>query len=130
MGFQQQRARQVEATVIQFCRMPTALMPDGQTRFVQNPLELSISVPGSDTRSSMERTLRQGLADDPRQLFVRVQGGGGYGPWCFWIQWGQEKNCCRTPAVLLGADEHAPEAILLRIRAELANLQVKDKQVQ
>jgi len=68
--------------------MPTALLPNGQTTYVQNTLDVSVSFPDSKTAATVERVIREGLAGDPRQLFVRVQGGGGYGPWCFWIEWG------------------------------------------
>lgn len=107
--------------------MPTALLPNGQTTYVQKSLEVSVSFPDSKTAATIERTLCEGLADDPRQLFVRVQGGGGYGPWCFWIQWGRGANCRDTQPTILGENEHTPEAVLARVKEQLAQLKVSEQ---
>ena len=104
--------------------MPTALLPNGQTTYVQSSLELSVSFPDARTTANVEREIRAGLSDDPRQLLVRVQGGGGYGAWCFWIQWGQGQNCRRTSPTILADNEHTPEAIVARIKEELSKLEV------
>lgn len=107
--------------------MPTALLPNGQTTYVQNSLEVSVSFPDSKTTASVERAIREALAEDPRQLLVRVQGGGGYGPWCFWIQWGRGQNCRGTSPTMLADDEHTPEAIVARIKQELTQLKVSEQ---
>ena len=105
--------------------MPTALLPNGQATYVDHNLDLSISFPDRSTAESIEKTLRQALTSDPRQLLVRVQGGGGYGPWCFWIQWGSGPNCVRTQPVCLSESEQNPEAVLARVQAELEKLRGK-----
>ena len=102
--------------------MPTALLPNGQIKYVQNSLDVSVSFPDTKAAAHVERVIRQGLADDPRQLFVRVQGGGGYGPWCFWIQWGEGQNCRGTSPTHLSDSDHTPEAILARVKEQLAQL--------
>lgn len=102
--------------------MPFALLPNGQTTYVKKHLEVSVAVPGVDARTSIEKAIREELEKDPRQLFVRVQGGGGFGPWCFWIQWGRGEECCATPAILLGEQEHSPDVVMARIKDELAKL--------
>lgn len=102
--------------------MPTALLPSGKTAYVDQPLDLSVSFPDRALTANVEQTLRKGLAADPRQLFVRVQGGGGYGPWCFWIQWGTGPKSVLTRPTCLSEEEHTPEAILNRVRTELAAL--------
>jgi hypothetical protein len=102
--------------------MPTALLPDGRVTYVQDKLDVSVSFPDSKTRVNVQRAIREALAEDPRRLFVRVQGGGGYGPWCFWIQWGVGQNCRSTPAIILNENEHEPQAVLTRIKAALSNL--------
>lgn len=106
--------------------MPTALLPDGRTTYVQNKLQVSVSLPDTQTKTHVEKVIRQGLADDPRELFVRVQGGGGYGPWCFWIQWGHGHNSCGTSAIILSDTEHTPETILSRVQTQLAALQPRE----
>lgn len=108
--------------------MPTALLPNGQTTYVQSSLELSVSFPDAKTTASIEREIRAGLAGDPRQLMVRVQGGGGYGPWCFWIQWGQGQNCRRTSPTVLAESERTPEGVLARIQEELVKLRQEGEQ--
>jgi hypothetical protein len=102
--------------------MPTALLPDGRSTYVQNKLQVSVSLPDTQIKSKVEQIIRQGLAEDPRELFVRVQGGGGYGPWCFWIQWGHGHNCCGTSAIILGETERTPEVILSKVQSQLADL--------
>ncbi len=106
--------------------MPTALLPNGQTTYVQNSLEVSVSFPDSKTAATIERAICEGLAGDPRQLLVRVQGGGGYGPWCFWIQWGRGQNCRDTSPTILREDEHTPEAVVAKIKERLAEMKVND----
>ena len=108
--------------------MPTALLPDGQTTYVQNSLEVSVSFPDAKAAAAVENAVRQALADDPRQLIVRVQGGGGYGPWCFWIQWGRGQNCLGTSPTILAENEHTPEAVVARIKEQLSKLHA-DRQV-
>lgn len=106
--------------------MPTALLPNGQTTYVQNSLDVSVSFPDSQTAANVERAICTGLADDPRQLMIRVQGGGGYGPWCFWIQWGSGQNCRRTSPTILSDNEHTPEAVVTRIKEQLSQLKVSE----
>jgi hypothetical protein len=109
--------------------MPTALLPDGQIAYVNRSLEVSVSFPDRNTTASMEQKLREALATDNRQLFVRVQGGGGYGPWCFWIQWGSGGNSVRTEPVCLADNEHTPEAVLAHVQAELSRLKGKRPEI-
>lgn len=104
--------------------MPTALLPNGQTKYVQHSLDVSVSFPDAKTTANVERALRQELADDPRQLLVRVQGGGGYGPWCFWIQWGEGQNCRGTSPTILSDSEHTPEAVVARVKEQLSQMKV------
>jgi hypothetical protein len=93
-------------------------------------LDVSVSFPDAKTCASIEQTLRQGLAGDPRQLLVRVQGGGGYGPWCFWIQWGEGPNCRGTKPTILSDAEHTPEAVLARVKEQLSTMQVANQSHQ
>ena len=109
--------------------MPTALLPNGQMTYVDHNLEVSVSFPDRAITSAVEQKLRQALATDSRQLFVRVQGGGGYGPWCFWIQWGKGSNSVRTQSICLAEDERTPEAILLRVQTELSRLKGKTVEI-
>lgn len=109
--------------------MPTALLPNGQTTYVQRSLEVSVCFPDKKISAEVERAICEGLAGDPRQLLIRVQGGGGFGPWCFWIQWGRGQNCRGTHPTILAEDEHSPEAVLARIREQLSTLHV-DPQTQ
>ena len=103
--------------------MPTALLPNGQTAYVPTSLDVSVSFPDAKTTATVERVIRQGLADDPRQLLIRVQGGGGYGPWCFGVQWGRGQHCRATSPTILPEEERTPEAILMRIKEQLSELQ-------
>lgn len=107
--------------------MPTALLPNGQTTYVQHPHDVSVSFPDKKTAAAVEKAIREGLAGDPRQLMVRVQGGGGYGQWCFWIQWGRGQNCRATQPTVLSDSEHEPQVILARIKAQLSQFEAVQK---
>ena len=107
--------------------MPTALLPNGQTTYVNNSLEVSVAFPDTKLAAQVERAICEALVDDPRQLMVRVQGGGGYGAWCFWIQWGKGQNCRGTAPTILKDDEHTPQAIVARIKERLSELKVSEQ---
>jgi hypothetical protein len=102
--------------------MPIAVMPSGQTKYVDHNLDVSVALRDKHLKDQVDRLIRETLSSDPRQLFIRVQGGGGFGPWTFWITWGNGTDRKITPAVVLSDGEHSPEAVVSRIRAELDTL--------
>ena|ERR1700761_1144864 len=102
--------------------MTIALLPSGRTSYVRDKLRVSVSLPNHKAKDVVERAIRDGLADDPRQLFIRLQGGGGYGPWHFWMHWGHGEDSRHTDPVVLEENEHEPEAVLSRIKTELSKL--------
>jgi hypothetical protein len=102
--------------------VPIAVMPSGQNKYVDHSLDVSVALRDQDLNARVDRLIRETLSSDPRQLFIRVQGDGGYGPWTFWITWGNGSDRKTTPAVVLSDSEHSPEAVVSRIRAELESL--------
>lgn len=103
--------------------MPIAVLPSGQNRFVQRTLDVSVALRDPETRATIERMIREALRDDPRQLSVRLQGDGGFGAWTFWIVWGMGADQKSTRPVVLPDNEHTPEAVVSRIKAELEALE-------
>ncbi|MBV8551878.1 MAG: hypothetical protein JOY54_11290 [Acidobacteriaceae bacterium] len=102
--------------------MAIALLPSGRKSYVHDKLKLSVSLADSKAKGDLERVIREGLAEDPRQLFIRLQGGRGYGPWHFWLEWGHGADRRDIQPVILQEDEHSPEAVLARIKAALSKL--------
>ena len=102
--------------------MPIAVMPSGQTKYVDHNLDVSVALKDQNARTSVERLIRETFSSDPRQLAIRVQGGGGFGAWTFWITWGTGTDRKATSPVILSESEHTPEAVVSRIRTELESL--------
>lgn len=99
--------------------MPIAVMPSGQTKYVDHNLDVSVALRDPNAKKDIDQLLRQTFSSDPRQLAIRVQGDGGFGPWTFWVTWGAGSDRKATPAVVLSESEHTPEAVVSRIKAEL-----------
>jgi hypothetical protein len=99
--------------------MPIAVMPSGQTKYVDHNLDVSVALRDQNLKTQVDRLIRETLCSDPRQLFIRVQGDGGFGPWTFWITWGNGSDRKMTPAVVLSENERNPESVVSRIKAEL-----------
>ncbi len=103
--------------------MPIAVMPSGQTKIVDQSLEVSVVLRDKEAKNQIDQLIRQTFSSDPRQLCIRVQGDGGFGPWTFWATWGGGSDRRATPAVVLADNERTPEAVVSRIRLELEKLQ-------
>lgn len=103
--------------------MPTAVLPSGQTKYVDHNLDVSVALRDQSVKDRVDRLLHQEFDRDQRQLAIRLQGDGGFGPWTFWIVWGSGSDKRSTPPIVLPENEHTPEAILLRIKDELIHLQ-------
>lgn len=99
--------------------MPIAVMPSGQRKYVDHNLDVSVALPDKNAKKGVDHLIRQTFSSDPRQLSIRVQGDGGFGPWTFWITWGTGADRKATPPVVLSNSEHTPEAVVSRIKAEL-----------
>ncbi len=94
-------------------------MPSGQTKYVDHNLDVSVTLRDQNMQAGIDRLIRQTFSSDPRQLSIRVQGDGGFGPWTFWVTWGTGSDRKATPAVVLPENEHTPEAVVSRIKTEL-----------
>lgn len=102
--------------------MPIAVMPSGQTQYVDHNLDISVAIRDQSVKTEIERLLRETFSSDPRRLNIRVQGDGGFGPWTFWITWGAGSDRKGTAPVVLSEAEHTAEAVVSRIKAELERL--------
>lgn len=103
--------------------MPIAVMPSGQTKYVDHNLEVSVVLRDKNAKDGIDQLIRKTFSSDPRQLCIRVQGDGGFGPWTFWVTWGTGTDRKTTSPVVLSETEHSPEAVVSRIKAELEKLQ-------
>jgi hypothetical protein len=99
--------------------MPIAVMPSGQTKYVDHNLDVSVALKDKRTCLGVDHLIRETFSSDPRQLAIRVQGDGGFGPWTFWVTWGAGADRKCTEAVILSESEHTPEAVVSRIKKEL-----------
>ncbi len=99
--------------------MPIAVLPSGQTKYVNHTLDVSIALRDKTASAGIDRLLHESFSSDPRMLCIRVQGDGGFGPWTFWITWGAGSDRKATPAIVLTENEHSPETVVARIKSEI-----------
>ena len=102
--------------------MPTAILPSGHTKYVHHNLDVSVALRDQTTKATVDRILHQEFDHDRRQLSIRLQGDGGFGPWTFWVVWGSGSDKRSTAPVILSENEHSPELIVTRIKSELAQM--------
>jgi hypothetical protein len=102
--------------------MPIAVMPSGQTKYVDHNLDVSVALRDKSLKNGIDHLIRETFSSDPRRLSIRVQGDGGFGPWTFWVTWGAGSDRKATSPVILAETEHSAEAVVMRIKAELEHL--------